>query len=358
MEVDESPRPAVRREVLEDIELDLEPGPLLTVDSKPRDGDVTEVVALHFDDRILTAQDVDRIVTDPSEVRAHRFVELDEGRVFLDDELFARCHRSGSASRWPGRVSRTGLPGWRTRVSGVPFRSVVDPMAQVKHPLALDHDVRILQQMWRVDRPEVSASRTRARRVRHPSAPRRRDLRQTPGHRPRRRRSDHAVTRKLPAPWPLLPRRRRSGRASGSQPSGTARASDDHVIDAALLEASRPTRPSGRRRGGRRPSHRSGPCTAACSRRTPVTPATRRSVQRHVTVGQPVDERSGLVTLVSNEAVDRHRAVHDHLATDSPLLGMLVHISDAVRPSRQIILIGCRGRRSGRHRRTVPWPWA
>ena len=44
-------------------------------------------------------------------------------------------------------------------------------------------------------------------------------------------------------------------------------------------------------------------------------------VQRDVAAGQPVEQRSGLVVLVRDEAVDRHRAVHDHLAHGlSPLL--------------------------------------
>jgi len=114
VEVDESPRLAVRREVLEEIGLDLVPGPLLAVDWKPRDGDVTEVVALLFDGGTLTAQDVDRIVTDPSEVRGYRFVELDEAALLLDDELFARVS-IGLAARAGGRVEflENGLPAWR-----------------------------------------------------------------------------------------------------------------------------------------------------------------------------------------------------------------------------------------------------
>jgi len=68
VEVDESSRRAVQREVLEEIGLDIELGRLLVVDWKPRDGDFTEVVALLFDGGTLTAWDIDRIVTDPSEV--------------------------------------------------------------------------------------------------------------------------------------------------------------------------------------------------------------------------------------------------------------------------------------------------
>ncbi len=37
-------------------------------------------------------------------------------------------------------------------------------------------------------------------------------------------------------------------------------------------------------------------------------------VQRHFTAEQPVEQRSGLVVLVGDETVYRHRAVHDYLA--------------------------------------------
>ena len=38
-----------------------------------------------------------------------------------------------------------------------------------------------------------------------------------------------------------------------------------------------------------------------------------------VAAGQPVEQRSGLVVLVGDEAVHRHRAVHDHLAHEALL---------------------------------------
>jgi 8-oxo-dGTP diphosphatase len=46
VEVDESPCLAAQREVHEEIGLDIEPGELLVVDWRPRDGDFTEVVAM------------------------------------------------------------------------------------------------------------------------------------------------------------------------------------------------------------------------------------------------------------------------------------------------------------------------
>ena len=115
VEGDESPRRAGQREVHEEIGLDIEPGELLVVDWKPRDGDFTEVVALLFDGGTLTARDIERIVVDPSEVRSFRFVELDEAAVLLDAELFARV-AAGLAARSRGRLAylENGVPALHT----------------------------------------------------------------------------------------------------------------------------------------------------------------------------------------------------------------------------------------------------
>lgn len=104
VEVDESPLLAARREVREEIGLDIEPGELLVVDWKPRDGDFTEVVALLFDGGTLAAADISRIVVDPSEARTYRFVELDEAAALVDAELFARV-KAGMAVRARGRTA-------------------------------------------------------------------------------------------------------------------------------------------------------------------------------------------------------------------------------------------------------------
>ncbi len=106
VEVDESPWRAAQREVQEEIGLDIEPGRLLAVDWKPREGDFTEVVALLFDGGTLTAQDIDRILLDPSEVRGYRFVELaGGGSASRRRAVQPRVAWAGSASKWPDRVS-------------------------------------------------------------------------------------------------------------------------------------------------------------------------------------------------------------------------------------------------------------
>ena len=114
VEVDEPPRRAAQREAHQEIGLDIEPGELIVVDWKPKDGDFTEVVALLFDGGSLTARDIDRIVIEPSEVRGYRFVELVEAATLLDAELFARV-AAGLAARATGRTAylENGVPAPR-----------------------------------------------------------------------------------------------------------------------------------------------------------------------------------------------------------------------------------------------------
>ncbi len=90
VERDESPRLAAQREVREEIGLPVEPGDLLAVDWISHSGDFTEIVAFLFDGGVLTPADIDRIVTDPTEVKSFRFATLDEAQQLLDTEQFAR----------------------------------------------------------------------------------------------------------------------------------------------------------------------------------------------------------------------------------------------------------------------------
>lgn len=104
VEADESPWRGAQREVREEIGLDVEPGALIAVDWKCRDGGFTEVVALLFDGGVLAADDIDRIVADPGEVRSHRFVSLGEAERLLDAEQFARVV-AGLAARRSGATA-------------------------------------------------------------------------------------------------------------------------------------------------------------------------------------------------------------------------------------------------------------
>lgn len=82
VEVDESPRDAAKREVREELGLDVEPGDLIAVDWISRDGDVSEVVAFVFDGGGMKPSLIDKIVVESSEIRSYRLVTLDEaGRL-------------------------------------------------------------------------------------------------------------------------------------------------------------------------------------------------------------------------------------------------------------------------------------
>jgi ADP-ribose pyrophosphatase YjhB (NUDIX family) len=115
VEGDESPRHAAQREVYEEVGLQIEPGELLAVDWKSRDGGSTEVLALLFDGGTLSAADIDRIVTEPSEVRGYRFVVVEEAARLLDAELFARVV-AGLAARTSTQIAylENGVPPGRT----------------------------------------------------------------------------------------------------------------------------------------------------------------------------------------------------------------------------------------------------
>jgi ADP-ribose pyrophosphatase YjhB (NUDIX family) len=98
VEVDESPRHAAQREVREELGLHIEPGDLIAVDWLPHDGNFTEVVAFLFDGGVLSPAARSQIVVDPSEIRSHRFVVLEEAEQLLDAEQFARV-RAGIRAR-------------------------------------------------------------------------------------------------------------------------------------------------------------------------------------------------------------------------------------------------------------------
>jgi len=94
------PREAARREVREEIGLDIEPGDLLAVDWVSSAGDFTEVVAFLFDGGVLTSTEIDRIVLESSEARSCRFVPLADAESILDSGQFARliaAHSAGPA---------------------------------------------------------------------------------------------------------------------------------------------------------------------------------------------------------------------------------------------------------------------
>ena len=224
------------------------------------------------------------------------------------------CRRSPSTSPRGPEPDRAGRGG----------RSTAHPIAQVKHPVALDHHVRILQQVLRVDRPEVALAGPEH------------DGYDVHAHLVDQARGKHlatdvaggdlddAVTRKLlrlghgclDAVDEV--KRRLGVPALGLRPVRH----DDHVVDPARRLPV--------------PAVRHVEDVAADDRHPDLVPVRpdvvvgrlrhlqhAALVQRHVTAGQPVEQGSGLIVLVRDEAVHRHRAVHDHVAHGALLcLGM------------------------------------
>ncbi len=88
-EVDESPRRAARREVGEELGLDLEPGALLAVDWVAPDADFTEVMALLFDGGVIS-EPAASLTLQADEIRSARFVTLGEAEQLMDAEAFTR----------------------------------------------------------------------------------------------------------------------------------------------------------------------------------------------------------------------------------------------------------------------------
>ena len=86
-EYDESPYDACRREVKEEIGLDLEIGPLLVVDWVPALGPWTDALAFVFDGGVL---DNGNLVPDPTEVRAIHFLTLAEATPRLRPSMTRR----------------------------------------------------------------------------------------------------------------------------------------------------------------------------------------------------------------------------------------------------------------------------
>ncbi|MFC7621406.1 NUDIX domain-containing protein [Microlunatus sp. GCM10028923] len=117
IEEDESPLAGARREVREELGLDLEPGRLLAVDWIARAGDFTEVIAFLFDGGTILPADIDRIVPQPAEVITFRFVTPAEAGHLLDAGQYARvtaglaAREQGSTAYLENGLSRAGSAG-------------------------------------------------------------------------------------------------------------------------------------------------------------------------------------------------------------------------------------------------------
>jgi histidine triad (HIT) family protein len=112
----ESPLDAARRETLEEIGLDVEPGRLLSVDHRPTEP--TDSYHFIFDGPVLTRAEINAIRLPPEEIRSYRFVTLDEALPLLHPPLGKRIaaglaspgiylqNGSGNATTMPAQAPR------------------------------------------------------------------------------------------------------------------------------------------------------------------------------------------------------------------------------------------------------------
>lgn len=91
VEIDESPRAACRRELREELGLDLRPGRLLCTDyRRPIHGVRGDALRFVFDGGVLTGEDTARFVLDPHELSEWRFVAPAELDTFVIPGLARR----------------------------------------------------------------------------------------------------------------------------------------------------------------------------------------------------------------------------------------------------------------------------
>jgi histidine triad (HIT) family protein len=100
----ESPREAAKRETLEELGLDIEPGPLLCVDHRRTTPDSMHFI---FDGPVLTPEQIASIRLRGDEHRAYRFAPLEEALPMLNPPLAKRI-AAGLAS--PGIYLEEGEP--------------------------------------------------------------------------------------------------------------------------------------------------------------------------------------------------------------------------------------------------------
>lgn len=86
----ETPLAAVRREVCEEIGLDVEIGRLIGVDWVPERPPKPEMLLFMFDGGRLSAEQVLRIVLPTDELSEHRFVSLDDAEGLVTDRMLGR----------------------------------------------------------------------------------------------------------------------------------------------------------------------------------------------------------------------------------------------------------------------------
>lgn len=97
VEPGESPREACKRELREELGIDVEPGRLLCVDHRPATADGRpDALRFVFDGGVISRADADRFRLDPSELLEWRFVALPDLDAYVVPVL-ARRLRSAAA---------------------------------------------------------------------------------------------------------------------------------------------------------------------------------------------------------------------------------------------------------------------
>ena len=96
-EDDESPLAACRREVREEMRLDIEPGRLLVVDWIPRHGVWRDGVMFIFDGGMLTEDQLDAIALQADELSSYKFVTVDEAADHVRPSLARRLRAAVAA---------------------------------------------------------------------------------------------------------------------------------------------------------------------------------------------------------------------------------------------------------------------
>lgn len=102
---DESPLDACRREIREEMKLDIEPGRLLVVDWIPRHGVWRDGVMFIFDGGTLTAAQLDAVSLQAEELSSYKYVTLEEAAEHVRPS-FARRLGAAVASL------ATGVPAY------------------------------------------------------------------------------------------------------------------------------------------------------------------------------------------------------------------------------------------------------
>ncbi len=112
VEVGESPKLAVAREVREELRLDLVPGDLLLTDWLPPWGGWDDAVCLVFDGGTHDASILDAMVREEREIRSARFCTLDEVRARCADFTARRVEAAlGNVHGAAAAYAESGRPG-------------------------------------------------------------------------------------------------------------------------------------------------------------------------------------------------------------------------------------------------------